>query len=300
VKRYQAGTILSILVAFVLHGGGLPLQGQHIHLSAGAESTAPNSRLRLINAASYDIFSNIGGNSPPTPACFFMSDTDPLYPGLYQVEVGFAALPGTIWTGGPAPNAPASGAFLEAEVTHVSGPPGGEIAFWEENEEATETTRRFQVPVGTHSPTNRFNISQGFTTPEGPDPFGHIHGRRFTANKAGLYTVGFRLVDTSTAGPGNGPIHQPSDPTNYFYFQAGVFINSMMKTNGTVMVQYGARSFHNYFLEACDGLGSTNWISIATNITTLGPDGAHSDLHYLSDTNASGPQRFYRLTEIPQ
>jgi hypothetical protein len=289
-----------VAVVLGLTQDGFRAQAQHIHLNAGAENQLQGSKLRFVNGASYDINSNIGGNSPPTPACFFMSDTDPLYPGLYSVEVGFAALPATLWTGGPALNAAAQGSFIVAKVTSVTGPGGGEISFWEENEEATETTRRFNIPVGTPSLTNQFNLSQGVTTPDGPDPFGHIHGRRFTADKPGLYTVGFQLVDTSTNGVNGGPIHIPSNPTNYFYFQAGVYIDSFVKTNNIATVQYGARSFYNYYLQANTNLAGANWFTIATNITTIGPDGAHSDLHYLSDTNATGSARFYRVFEIPQ
>jgi hypothetical protein len=290
-----------LVVALGLSGGGYRLSAQHIHINAGAVSQTQNSPLRFANSAVYNTNSNVGGSSPPTPACFFMDNTDPLYPDLYSVEVSLTALPATLWTGGPAPGAAAQGAFLEVKVHSVSGPTGGEISFWEENEEATESVRRFAIPVGTSNATNRFNISEGFDTPSGPDPFGHIHGRRFTANRSGLYVVGLQVVDTSTAGLGGGPIHQPSALTNFFYFQAGVYLNSMLKTNKTVTVQYGARSFHNYFLQGTTNLADAgNWFTIATNITTIGPDGAHSDLHYLSDTNAIGAARFYRLLEIAQ
>jgi hypothetical protein len=290
------------VVALGLAGGGLCAQAQHIHLAAGAENQSQGSKLRLVNGASYDINSNIGASSPPTPACFFMSDDDPdLYPNLYQVEVGFTALPATIWTGGVAGSAAAQGAYIEAKMVSVSGPVGGEISFWEQNEEATATTRRFTLPVGTSNSTNRFNLSEGVDTPDGPDPYGHIHGRRFTANKAGLYTVGFQLIDTSTAGENGGPIHSPSSPINYFYFQAGVYIDSMTKTNSTVTVQFGARSFHDYYLEANTNLATTNWLVIATNILIVLPGNPpHSDLHYMSDTNATNVARFYRLREIAQ
>jgi hypothetical protein len=182
----------------------------------------------------------------------------------------------------------------------VSGPAGGEISFWEENEEATESVRRFKIPVGTSNGTNRFNLSEGYDTPYGPDPFGHIHGRRFTANKSGLYVVGMQVLDTSTAGTGGGPIHQPSALTNYFYFQAGVYLNSIIKTNNSVTVQYGVRSFYDYYLDVTTNLATTNWVTIATNIVAVGPDNIpHSDLHYITDNNATNASRFYRLREVP-
>ena len=77
-------------------------------------------------------------------------------------------------------------------------------AFWKENDEfaPTATDKIFSVPTGTLNGTHRFNLTQ--SPEEGgweSDPFGHFHGRRFTVNKPGLYTVGVQLIDTSKAGP---------------------------------------------------------------------------------------------------
>ena len=244
--------------------------------------------LRFVNGAAYDTNSNLG----IAPACFFMNSNLPaLYPNLYQTDVTFASLPGTLWTGGPAPGAAAAGAFLVARIVSVQGPSGGEIGFWQENEEASETVRRFTVAVGTSNGNQRFEVSEGITYPE-LDPFGHIHGRRFTANKPGLYTVGFQMIDISTTGPGGGPMHAPS-PTNYFYFQAGVNINSMVKSNNTVTVQFGVNSFYDYDLEVSTNL--THWTSINHIVGAN-----HSDIHYFTDYDATNAFRFYRLRETPQ
>lgn len=277
------------LVALVFIGGGLSASAQHLHIVAGADSKEQNARLRFANGTTYDIYSNQG----IAPACFFMSSNLPaLYPNLYQTDVTFASLPGTLWTGGPAPGAAAPGAFLEAIVVSVQGPAGGVIGFWQEAEEATPNLR-FSIPVGTANSTNRFEISEGVTFPE-LDPFGHIHGRRFTANRPGLYTLGFQLVDASTAGPTGGPIHTPS-PISYFYFQAGVFINSMVKSNNTVTVQFGVNSFYDYDLEATTNLVSPKWVSI---YHVIGAN--HSDIHYFTDMDATSASRFYRVRETPQ
>src|SRR5262245_17733504 len=128
------------MVVLGLTGSGFRAEAQHIHLVAGAESPVQGAKLRLGNAASYDSNSTVSGGSPPNTACFFMSDDDPdLYPHLFQVEVGFSALPATLWTGGPAPGAAAQGSYIEARLVSVGGPDGGEIGFWEQNEEATVT-----------------------------------------------------------------------------------------------------------------------------------------------------------------
>ena len=126
-----------------------------------------------------------------------MDATDPLYPGLFQTSASFTALPATLWTGGPTPYAASQGSHIEMILRSLDGPPDGELGFWEENEEATQTTRRFALPTGTRNGTNQFNLSEGITVPE-YDPYGHIHGRRFTATQPGLYTLGVQLVDTST------------------------------------------------------------------------------------------------------
>ena len=278
------------LAALVLACGVSSVSAQHVHIVAGAESQQQDAKLRFTNGTTYDTNSN-GGIAP---ACFFMKTNLPaLYPNLYQADVTFVALPGTLWTGGPAPGAAAAGSFIEAVIVSASGPPGGEIGFWQEEDDASFTSRRFTIPVGTANGTNRFDVSEGITFPE-PDPFGHIHGRRFTANKPGLYTLGFQLVDTSTSGTNGGPIHKPS-LLSYFYFQAGVFIDSMVKSNNTVSVQFGVNSFYDYDLEVTTNLVNPTWTSI---YHVVGAN--HSDIHTFTDSNATNASRFYRLRETPQ
>ena len=289
------------MVALASGGGGLQALAQHVHLYAGAESQQIGSRLMMVNASVYDINSNGG----ITPECFFMSDNYPdLYPGLYQSDATFAALPATLCAGGPAPNCASLGSYIEARMVSVTGPKGGEIGFWQEDEDATVTEKVFSVPSGTIS-TNHFNVSEGYTftpypdcniVPDGhnPDPYGHIHGRRFTANKPGLYIVGFQLIDTSTNGPNGGPIHAPS-VTNYFYFQAGIHFNTVAKTNAAVTVGFGARPFCNYDFEVSTNLATTNWFTIESYIGNF-----HSHLQHLTDPNATNAIRFYRLQEFEQ
>jgi hypothetical protein len=295
VKKVVVRIVFS-LVVLGSTGGGLRAFGQHVHLAVGAESQTQGAPLLLVNGASYDIFSYGGTNS----SCFFMSDDDLiLYPGFYQSDVTLVSLPATLDTGGPAPGAAAQGAYVEAILKSVQGPPGGEIGFWVENVDATETTEMFTVPVTTTDSTNRFNLTEGevgvgVDTQYGPDPFGHIHGRRFTANKPGLYTVGFQFIDTGHAGTDGGPIHTPSK-TNYFFFQAGLYIDSIVKTNSLVSMKFGTRSFHNYDIQCTTNLATTNWTKV---IGIIGAN--HSDMHLLSDTNATGTVRFYRLLEMPQ
>jgi hypothetical protein len=294
VKRLVV-LIVSHLVALGFTGGGLSAFAQHVHLAVGAESQQQNAKLLLVNGASYDIFSYGGTNS----ACFFMTDTDPLYPNYYQSDVTLVSLPATLWTGGPAPGCAAQGAYIETILKSVAGPPGGVIGFWQENDDGTGTTEIFEVPIGTTGGTNRFNLTEGevgagVDTPDGPDPFGHIHGRRFTANKPGLYTVGFQFIDTSQSGTDGGPIHTPSK-TNFFYFQAGLYLDSIVKTNDAVTVKFGTRAFKNYDLECNTNLAGTNWFKVNGFVGAN-----HSDMHLLTDFNATNSVSAYRLHELPQ
>src|SRR5262249_48799217 len=120
-----------MVFAIGLTAGDFKASAQHVHLFSGAETSQQGGRLILVNRSSYDTNSNGG----ITPECFFMSSGDPLYPGLFGSDATFVALPATLWTGGPAPNCAAQGAYIEAQVISVSGPAGGEISFWEENED---------------------------------------------------------------------------------------------------------------------------------------------------------------------
>ena len=91
-----------------------------------------------------------------------------------------------------------------------------------------------------------------------------------------------------TNGVGGGPIHAPSD-LFLMYFQAGPSIDGVLKlTNGFRVTFRGAPGVTN-ILEARDAPDSGTWQTVA------GPLRATSNLQSLTDTNAPGPTRFYRL-----
>ena len=270
-------------------------EAQHAHINAGAYEHYFGAPLVFPNGYLWDTNSYSG----VYPACIFMVKDDPnapLYPGLYQSDASFTSLPATIFTGGPSIYAAEYGSYLELIVRSVQGPPGGAIGFWQEDDEfeATSTINLFSIPVGTLNGTNRFNLTQ--SPEEGGwenDPYGHVHGRRFTANKPGLYTVGVQAIDTSHAGPGGAPNHSPS-LTNYFYFQAGLVVQFLKKTNNAAVVRFGLQGFKDYYLETSTNLSSTNWMMVAREAGA-----SHSDLHTMVDTNATNATRFYRVRETP-
>jgi len=269
--------------------------GQHAHISAGAFEHYPGSPLGFSNGYLWDTNSYAG----IYPACIFMVKDDPnvpLYPGLYQSDVSFTSLPGTIFTGGPALFAAEPNSYLELIVRSVQGPPGGRIGFWQEDDEfaPTSATELFSLACGTLNGNFRFNLTQ---SPEQGgwegDPYGHVHGRRFTATLPGLYTVGVQLVDTSRAGPGGTANHTPSE-TNYFYFQAGLVVQLLAKTNHTSVLRFGLQGFKDYYLEGSDTLSDPNWTLVGREVGAT-----HSDLHTMVDTNATSATRFYRVREVP-
>ncbi|MFZ9856619.1 MAG: hypothetical protein ACO3I0_16020, partial [Limisphaerales bacterium] len=152
----------------------------------------------------------------------------------------------------------------------------------------------FRVPTGTTNGISSFLISENDGSP-GSDPYGHIHGRAFTATLPGLYTVGFRLRDVSTNGPGGGPLHSPSAVMR-MYFQAGPVIESLEMTPSGLRAFFRSAPGVTNVLEATDSLGPAVWIPIGTGIR------GNTTLQSLTDPDPSVGSRFYRLRlrNIPQ
>jgi hypothetical protein len=93
----------------------------------------------------------------------------------------------------------------------------------------------------------------------------------------------------STNGPGGGPIHTPSEIVEV-NFQAGINILSITNTQNNNTVTYGSVTNQNFWLESSTSLNDSNgWNIVAGPL--LGTDYLQS----LTDTNISGPTRFYRI-----
>jgi len=131
------------------------------------------------------------------------------YAGFWQGNITLTALATTVANGGPAANAAAPGSFLRAEIVSVTGPVGSSFGFWEKGSK----TPTYSIPSGTLDGHFTYDLSDkvlGAGT-VGADPFGHLHGRRFTVDMEGEYTVGFRAFDTSVNGLSGQAIHTPSE-----------------------------------------------------------------------------------------
>ncbi len=268
--------------------GTTPLLAQHAHLYAGASNQTPGTPLFFQNANVWD--TNSYGGYTQAPACiYFESNYPALYPGLFQTATTFSALPATIDKGGPSPFAAALGTYIELKFVSLQGPPGGALTVWNEIDNPLVPSVMLTIPVGATNGTNRYNLSEGDPLDAASDPYGHIHGRRLTLNKPGLYIAGLQLLDTAQNGPGAGATHAPSAVT-YFYLQAGLNLGGFSRSNGVTTARFGLPGFANYALEASPVLPGTNWITI-TNITGK----SYSELRWVRDAGAASTNRFYRL-----
>ncbi|MBL9128399.1 MAG: PEP-CTERM sorting domain-containing protein [Verrucomicrobiales bacterium] len=200
MKRHD--TIEATLLALFFAGLALPAAAQHGHLNAGAVGQNQGDKLSFANG---DLFAASSGYVKELP----LASTG-TYAGYYEGGITLTALPTTVANGGPAAGASAPGSFVMVGITSVSGPAGGSFAMWEEG--ATSPTFSYSVGYDVTSPTSLWALSDASSGAGvlGGDPYGHLHGRRFTATEPGLYTVEFRLFDTSVNGTGGAPIHTPS------------------------------------------------------------------------------------------
>jgi hypothetical protein len=264
--------LYALVTTGILLGAQFVSAQDHGHLNVGATGTDQNTKLIFQNGSAFATdhryiktltFTNAGR-----------------YAGYYQQNITLTVLPATDAFGGPDPQAPAAGSHIFAQIVSAEGPQGGAFNFWEAGAVGPTIT----IEAGT-TDTNVFKLSQGDGSP-GLDPFGHIHQRRFTATKPGIYTIGFRALDLSTNGTAGGPIHLPSDVLK-IYFQAGVNIASIKRAESANAITFGAPLNLTLHLEGNTNLSTSNW----TQIDSI----AGTDLlETLVDTD-TGTQKFYRI-----
>jgi hypothetical protein len=251
----------------------------HGHLNVGAESQLAGSKLIFANGA---VFAT---NSGYVKTLFFTNAT--VYAGYFQGNTTLTALPATAAHAGPDPQAPAPGSYIQAQIVSVDGPEAGEFSFWDTG--ATQPT--ITLKSG-ETNSSLFRLSESDGSPDS-DPYGHIHGRRFTTTKPGLYKVSIRAVDTSTNGPGGGPIHTPSDVLTT-WFEAGVNILFIEPDVDHTHVNFVAPLGFTWQVEATTLLGPTAaW-------TPVGDPIVGSDLiREVADEYEVQGQRYYRLKALP-
>ncbi len=253
-----------------------PAQAQdHGHLRIGATNTAPGTPLYFYNGADF------AAGSGYLKTLLFTNGGR--YAGYFNQNITFTVQAATPPYGGPEPDAPAFGSYIRARILSVKGPSGGVFGFWESG--ATNPTISLASGV---TGTNDYNVTQTDGSP-GADPFGHLHGRRFTATQPGIYTVTYQAFDASTNGSSGGPIHTPSEVIE-INFQAGINILSVTNAGNGNTVTYGSITNQNFWLESITNLNDSNaWTEVA------GPLFGNDYFQSLTDTNISGLIRLYRI-----
>jgi hypothetical protein len=272
-NNWRHGLVIGAWIAI-----GMGAQAQHFHVDAGAPSTAAGTPLYFINGPTYNAESGFVFN--------MALRSNDVVAGLYEGGPTFTAVSSDGFDGPPA----APGAQLALVIKAVSGPQGGNWSFWESPDcDQSAETIAFTMQTGSTNGTQRFLLSQNAGLP-GEDPFGHCHGRRFTVDKLGLYTVWAQILDVSRNGPGSGPIHTPSAIYS-FYFNAGLNIARLTNASNVVNATFGTRSGSRFYLEANSVLdGTLPWETVAGPAT--GNNRLQTLLHPHGGSEAQG---FYRL-----
>ena len=273
-----AKSALAVGLALLAHSN---LSAQHGHLNAGAAGVSQNDPLVWANGADFIDSSGYVKTLEFTNAGRFA--------GAYQGNITLTALPATAAHAGPDPNASALGSYLQFRMTCLEGPAGGQFNLWE----STGATPVLALVPGEAS-TTLWRLTESDGAP-GTDPYGHIHGRRFSATKPGLYKIAFTAFDTSTNGAGGGPIHRPS-PQLAVWFQAGVNVASVEpdEAEGHVHVKFGAPAGFAWQLESSPALGAdAEWLPRGQPVMA-------NDLFVeMIDNRPPGEKRFYRVVGTP-
>lgn len=246
----------------------------HDHLNIGALGTNQNDA--LVFDAAYLFATNGGYVNTLTYT------NSGRFADRYVGNLTTTALAATFGHPAYATNAAAFGSQIFAELTSVSGPVGGTFSFWESG--AISPT--ISLTAGSTG-TNAWKISENDGL-AGSDPYGHVHGRRFTATLPGIYIVGLRALDRSSNGSGGGPIHSPATVL-YIYFQAGVHVKHVSVVSNQARVTYSAPAGASWSIQTSTNLGpDALWTTIAGPI--LGDD----YFHEVIDTNLVSRARYYR------
>lgn len=200
--RHRLGMPRGLLAALLVGFATAAAQAQHGHLNAGAAGKNQGDALVFANGG---IFASSSGYVKQLDYA-----SSGVYAGFYQGGITLTALATTVDNGGPVPGAAADGSFIQFRMELVDAPAGSSFQFWEG--EATSPTFSLTPGSGMSQLIPLSDASIGAGSSLASDPFGHLHGRRFTADQLGMYSVKFTLYDTTTLGEAGGSIHAASDP----------------------------------------------------------------------------------------
>ena len=250
----------------------------HGHLNVGAAGTNQNDALVFDEPEIFELASDFVKTLIHTNTGRFA--------GYFVGNLTVTALSPTPGHPAYATNAAAPGSWIFAELSSVDGPAGGQFAFWE----AGAVTPTITLPTGTTG-TNTWRLSESDGS-SGTDPYGHIHGRRFTATLPGIYTVGFRALDFSANGTAGAPIHSASTELK-IHFQAGDNIHSVQPEVNQTRVTFVARAGYNWQVQAATTLSPPNWSAIGSPV----PGDDH--FHEVVDASPVEGTRMFRVEGAP-
>lgn len=263
--------VLALSSQFKLHAQG------HGHLNIGALGVNQDDPLAFINGADFATDTSYVKTLIHTNGGRFA--------GYFHGNYTLTALPASAEHAGPDPAAPALGAFIRFRITCLEAPPDGQFGFWDSDSVSPSET----LSAG-QTGTNLWAVSESDGSP-GSDPYGHIHGRRFSATKPGTYKVALQAFDTSTNGPNGGPMHSPS-AWLVVTFQAGVLVSIEPDGNQT-RIRYVAPVGSVWQLENSSSLGTdAAWSPKGEPV--IGDDYRV----FLTEANGAEGPRFYRLRRI--
>jgi len=278
----QSSGLLCVLLMSLTVG---PLHAQFSQITAGAESTAPGSKLTFVNGAAFDASSGFAQPLVYTIVTNFV-----------LTNVIYSTTNLQVWSLSKTnPGAAAVGSHIVCEVLSVTGPAGSVLSFWEQG----WRTPTYHFPIGAPPVvgSNRFDVSDlaiGAGLPDG-DPVGRIPLRRFTVNMPGEYLMSVKLLDTSTNTPAAGSMHTPSDPiTVRFVTGLDLALTRIVRnpTNAVETLTFKQSALTNVFVEANTNLSVNEWITVAGPFSNAP---ALNNTTTLSLTNPEIASRFYRL-----
>lgn len=255
---------LTLKSLFVIGGALLVLpstsSAQHGHLNAGATGQVQGDQTIWANGADFI------ASSGYVKALNFASEGR--FASYYEGGITTTALPTTEANAGPDPDASAPGSFLQFSIIKAAGPVGGSFGFWEAG--TTEPTLTL-LPGDTSG--QLFPLSEGNGAP-GSDPFGHIHGRRFTTTKPGVYTAWFQVFDTSANGANGGPIHTPSEPLPIRFLAGTPTLLDQVPMGGGMVhvnIQYAEHDGGHFHLHIDTGAPVLTPLAISQQDTQFAP-----------------------------
>jgi hypothetical protein len=217
---------MMLALTLLLGGAWQTLKAQHIN--AGASEADP-AKLLFVNGTLFEAGSGyvrtltfapsgvFAGRWSQSPSFVALSNTNaiPTPAGEAAIEV---PPPGYV--------AAALGSVIGIRIESIQGTPGATFGFWTNYNAALLTA--MLVESVTLDSNGAWSGAGALRTMSDPavagqssvaNPYGHIHGQRYSVDRPGDYLVGFRVLDVSALGPGGGPFMESSDPY-YMIFRA--------------------------------------------------------------------------------